>query len=301
MQQQWAPPPPPIKPGIVPLRPLGLTEILDGAFTAIRRAPGLMLGVAVLVGIVSSIVQLALTLPSLSAFTDEFDAAATNPDASFGEVFGPLGGLVAGSVIGLVVSILLQSIGAGLLMPIVGRAVLGQRLTAGEWWAACRPRLLPLIGLVIAFTAAWIAGFFLLVVPAVFIYVVWSLATPVMMLERRGVIDSLKRSYALVRGSFWRVFGILLLATIVANVVGSVVSTPFAFVGAFLDGSFTTTPGAGLPLWSLALSTVGSLLGIAIVMPFTAGVTALLYIDQRMRREAFDIELIAATRPTTDA
>jgi hypothetical protein len=38
---------------------------------------------------------------------------------------------------------------------------------------------------------------------------------------------------------------------------------------------------------------VASILSAAFVAPFTAAVTALLYIDQRMRKEAFDVELMA--------
>jgi hypothetical protein len=34
----------------------------------------------------------------------------------------------------------------------------------------------------------------------------------------------------------------------------------------------------------------------AVTIPFSAGVSALLYLDQRIRKEAYDVELIAASQ-----
>src|SRR5687767_4983300 len=54
----WAPPP---KPGVIPLRPLGVGEILDGAISSIRRDPRVMLGVSALVVIASTLLQSVIT------------------------------------------------------------------------------------------------------------------------------------------------------------------------------------------------------------------------------------------------
>ncbi len=52
----YAAPPPP-RPGIVPLRPLGVGELLDGAFAAIRRYPRATLGLAAAVMLVVTAVE----------------------------------------------------------------------------------------------------------------------------------------------------------------------------------------------------------------------------------------------------
>ena len=49
----WAPPPV-VKPGVIPLRPLGVGEILDGAVTTIRRNPAPMLGLSAIVAVITS-------------------------------------------------------------------------------------------------------------------------------------------------------------------------------------------------------------------------------------------------------
>jgi hypothetical protein len=110
----------------------------------------------------------------------------------------------------------------------------------------------------------------------------------------------MRRSWRLVRGSWWRIFGILLLAAIIATAVGQLILAPFVAAGAFIDG-FAAQPGEGLPWASLALNSLGGIVSTTITLPFSAGVVALLYVDQRMRREAFDLELtraVSATPPT---
>src|SRR5205814_3959442 len=63
-QSSYAPPPP--RPGIVPLRPLGVGELLDGAFTAIRRHPRTLLGMAAVVMVVVETVRVATAYSLLS-------------------------------------------------------------------------------------------------------------------------------------------------------------------------------------------------------------------------------------------
>ena len=91
---------------------------------------------------------------------------------------------------------------------------------------------------------------------------------------------------ALVKKSWWRVFGIQLLATVIAGVIAGVVSVPFQTVAGATtspDGEPTTT------FWVLV--TIGSVVAGVITLPFTSGVVSLLYVDRRMRREGLDLIL----------
>jgi hypothetical protein len=125
----------------------------------------------------------------------------------------------------------------------------------------------------------------------------FSLASPALMLEKQGVLKSMSRSAKLVRGSWWRVFGIQLLATIIANIVASIVVIPFALIASALSGDGITgfLSSAGSAGWTfLIVSGIGSVIGAMITFPISAGVTVLLYIDQRIRREALDLDLARA-------
>jgi hypothetical protein len=284
-----------VKPGVVPLRPLGLTEILDGAFTYIRKSPATVLGIAAVVAAVSTVVDLVLSLTTVSGALDEL--AALDETASFDEVLGAAGGVLGGSAISLLVATVFQVLGTGLLTVVMARSVLGQDITIGEAWSRSRPLLLPLVGLVALSTVGWLLGAVACIVPGVFLYVAWSLAPPALMLERVGITTALGRSWALVMGSWWRVFGILALATLIATFVGQAVSAPFVLLGVVVDG-LGTAPADEIPLATLLLSSLGTLVAGIITLPFTAGVTALLYVDQRMRREGLDLALQKASADT---
>ena len=119
------------------------------------------------------------------------------------------------------------------------------------------------------------------------------------MLERQGARAALRRSRRLVSGSFWRIFGIWALTQILVVIVGGVLSLPFGAMALALQGFDTqANPFALAPL---TLNTLGSILGGTVTYPFAAAVTALAYVDQRMRREGLDLALAraAAAAPTT--
>src|SRR5690606_636634 len=123
------------------------------------------------------------------------------------------------------------------------RAVLGRGVTLGEAWQDSRPRLLRLLGLsllVPLLTGLAVGGPGLLAaltgsfglttlcvlggaVLGVWLWVRLSLAAPALMLERQGVRQAMRRSWKLVGGSWWRVFGIQLLVLVLVFVVASIV------------------------------------------------------------------------------
>jgi hypothetical protein len=110
----------------------------------------------------------------------------------------------------------------------------------------------------------------------------------IIVLERMPVFAAITRSFALIRRSFWRVFGITALATLVAQVLAFALAWPFRVGGEVLQLVVDSRLGK---LGAVALSSVGLSIGDVIVLPFLAGVIVLLYTDRRMRGEAFDLVL----------
>lgn len=331
----WGPGPgwgwqaPTVKPGVIPLRPLGVGEILDGAVTTIRRNPGPMLGLSAIVAVITQLVGL---VGNWVVFRDVQDIAASPESATAGEVLDAVTGIFATTLVILVVSWVATVILTGILTVVVGRAVLGQHLTTAQAWATARPRLLRLLLLTVVFAlivaapfllttlfavvviaggggdagAALVTLMLLLAVPlTIWLYVRYTLATPALMLESRpsggggsrpvGIGLALRRSGELVQRSWWRVFGVLLLIWLIALIVGQVVQVPFSIPYLFVD---PFDPEAMTSLGILTLSALGGVVSTAIVAPFLAAATALLYVDRRIRREGLDIDLARAAGVT---
>lgn len=293
------------KPGVVPLRPLGVGEVLDGAVTTVRKhwrtALGLSLGLAALQ-------QLLETLGQWLAYE--------RPGTTF-EVISMLAPLP--------LTLLLGVIAVGMLTMVVSKAVLGQHVTVAEAWRAARPRLLALTGLTFLTTLILVVPFLpgiglmaaaalngpnegMLAVGAVLAFAalpvtLWlavslSLAAPALVLERQGVLASLARSRRLARNSWWRLFGVNALTQIVTFIASNIALAPFEIIAFVVSGDFGGDTGSpfdiSLPPAGLIVLAIGGTLVATFTIPLGAAVNVLLYIDQRIRREALDIELARA-------
>ncbi len=317
---------------MVPLRPLGLGDLLEGAITTLRRNPAATLGLSAAVAAASACLQLAAQWLLLR------DVARIQPATGGAEVLRSLTDSLTGLVLAMVVGYLATTLLTGMLTVVVSRAVLGQRVGARAAWRAALPQLPRLLALTLLVALGLSLPFALLVLPGVFVAVagheaagvalaalgalvglplgawLWvrlALATPALMLEttgggssgtmsapgtrRTGVREALRRSWILVGGAWWRTFAILLLTIILAAVLGGVLAAPFAVLGAALEAAGPLEP-ASVP--QLALGALGSVLATTVTAPFTAAVTVLLYVDRRIRREGLDIELARAAGVT---
>jgi Membrane domain of glycerophosphoryl diester phosphodiesterase len=325
-QQPWYPqgPPPALKPGVIPLRPLGLSDIFNGAIAYVRMNPKATLGLTTAVVVVAQLIALVMQIGPLAATGGLTALDGGEGDVSDAALIGSsLSSLASVATTGLATIVL-----SGLLTVVVGRAVFGTHITIGEAWQRARGRLLALIGLVVLEFfgavilivvvvgvlvatisavndgAAFVIGAPLvvaLVVALVYLGVKLSFAPTLIVLERLDIVSAVRRSFALVKNDFWRVFGIVVLAQLVSGMIAAAVSVPFTFGGQLLlvmdSGSMS---GA---IIGLILMAIGGAIGQIITSPFNAGVVVLLYTDRRMRAEAFDLVLQsgAATPPGTPA
>ncbi len=313
-------PPPALKPGVIPLRPLGLSDIFNAAFSYIRVNPRATLGLTTIVVVVTQIIVLILTTAVPLGMYGEVDISRAEDESAAGLVAMFLSLVAAGLTSGLSGVVL-----SGLLTVVVGRAVFGAHITIREAWDRMRGRLLALLGLtlleglgaVLLFTVTAVviavaatinavlgvvAGMIVVIgviVAFVYLWTMLSFAPVLIVLERLPVLAAISRSFALVRGSFWRVFGIRILGTLVAGIVAFAVGIPFTFSGQML-GVLAESVGAALA--ASALVAVGGAIGQIVTAPFTAGVVVLLYTDRRIRAEAFDLVLqTGAAAATADS
>ena len=133
-----------------------------------------------------------------------------------------------------------------------------------------------------------------------------TLALPAVVLEGVGPAEALRRSWQLVQGTWWRVFGITLLAGIVVAFIGGILQFPFSIVASLAGGSgglttmfhagSTGAAAAAPTVLSLAIGAIGSIIAATCTRPISAGVTVLLYTDMRIRKEGLDLALNQAAQ-----
>ncbi|WP_448317809.1 hypothetical protein, partial [Streptomyces sp. CO7] len=314
-QQVWAP-----QPGVVPLRPLGVGDIIKGTFLAFGRS-WLQLLVFALLTMLG--VGLLLTVPLVLLGAGDTETAAP--------------ALVALFVIGGLASLLVLP-GLVYVAPMIAlrETVVGRKVTVSVLRERIGVRTLRVLGTMLA-TACVILPFFLgavvggvclgvgveqrspggtalavvgfLVLCAAFVGMIWMgyrliFAPAITVLEDLGPVASLRRSAALVKGDWWRVFGITYLmgmivgalayvAILACMLVMMVVTVPLASSTGFSEGAD--------PTWGIAAVVVVVLVGAVMAAVYfltfalSSYSTGLLYVDQRLRRENFAETLLAAS------
>jgi hypothetical protein len=131
---------------------------------------------------------------------------------------------------------------------------------------------------------AMLVGLFLIGVSAV---VVFSLLPPVVVLERAGAIDSLKRAWALSKLRFWWIFGYLFLLGILTGLITFGPSLLIGFLIPFVIGSTNV-------LIQSIIQQSASLVLTAVFLPIHFTAVTLMYFDLRIRFEGFDLMVLAS-------
>ena len=316
-------------PGGVPLRPLSLGDIFNGAVTLARRNLAATFGLTAIVmsvyGVAAALTE-RVYLTRLASFQQTFQPGQQPTQQQVSDLFSSLFGVVVPVVVGLLVlSLLVYAALTGLLSVVIGRGILGNKVSLSQVWRAGRVGavlvalvLLLLLGVVppavIALAVLGLAA--LHVAPAaiavgvlgglgVAVYelvllIRLSLTLPTLVLERISPAAAIRRSWQLSNRSFWRLLGILLLTLLVVVVATYVLTIPVFVAEALISGSGgLLTASASTSIVSLLVSIAGSIVAATVTMPFAAGVVVLLYADMRIRREGLDLTLREAAQNQT--
>lgn len=126
------------------------------------------------------------------------------------------------------------------------------------------------------------AGFIFFVAPGIYLAVAWAVAIPVLLGENRRGSAALGRSRALVRGRWWPCAGVLILAFLLEAIV----------TYSIILGVGRIAGDGGNDSILFIERGVASLIASTLVLPFKVAVTTVLYIDLRVRKEGFDIQLL---------
>jgi hypothetical protein len=262
------------------LRPLALGEILDVSIKIClahwRTLIKAVLIVVVPVQIFGTIVNADYTVDSFQFGTDTTQTA----EESLDELNQYLGGLAIAALLqGLAVLLATAA-----CLRAIGQAYLGEQT---DWRDSLgyAMRLVPsLLLLTLLYGLGLLLAFLLLILPGIWLYVAWAFATPVLLVEGLRGRKALGRSFGLVKGRWWRTFGILIVGFILAAIVSTIVQAVF-LIGIVVGEDNDTLV--------LILSAIAGIVGLSVSTPFQAAVLTVLYFDLRVRKEGFDLELLA--------
>jgi hypothetical protein len=241
----WSPPP---DGPLLRLRPLGLGEILDDIFRVYRRRFGLLVGIALILSVPGLLVQILAGQADQIGFIGTAFSNLGNP-AAFAAQPPPQ------------------------INPVSIRSALLAVLR--RYWG--------LLGL----SALYLLVSVTLICFPVFLwlFVRWSVAIPAQLAEGIGPVRALSRSWDLTRGSWWRIFGTLLVMYLLQSAVGGALGILAYPIGLFVPFVPPVVHGAIV----LTLGTASQ----ALVLPVLYLCVVLIYFDLRIRREHFDLDQLA--------
>nr|MBA2349306.1 glycerophosphoryl diester phosphodiesterase membrane domain-containing protein [Solirubrobacterales bacterium] len=274
-----------------PARPLAVGELLDAAVKLVTRS---FLPLVIVTLVVSAPIELIRGV--VTAATTDFCRGPGCEDA-FGAVttftYTDDTAYFSGQAVIIMLSVIQFVVVQIACFRIVAEGYLGRSAGPGESmrFALTRGRSTLWLGLLLVLSL--LVGFLLLIVPGVWLAVSFSVAIPVLLVERLGGAQALRRSFDLVKGRWWptlgRVAAAYLLIAVAAAVIGFLLAIPILLL--VEEASY-----GGLILTGLI-----NLVATVVTTPFLAAVTVLIYFDLRIRKEGFDPALLAERMGGEDA
>jgi hypothetical protein len=263
------------------LRPLRVGEILDAGLkvylsnartlmglTAAVVVPFQILYAIVLFSVVSSASEVPHGFATFVSARHTTDSAATSGAKTVL--------LLAGLIVGL--------LSTAACVKAISDAYLDQPVSLGSSLRFAARRLGALVWMAILMWVLLGLAFIALVIPGVWLYAAWSVATPALLIEGVHGQRALSRSRQLVRGRWWPVAGVL----VVVNLMSALVSG--AITGVLLAIVLT---GGGSAAYAVVVASLAAAVAGILTRPFQAAVATVLYYDLRVRREGYDVQLLA--------
>ncbi|QNA83317.1 hypothetical protein G4G27_04320 [Sphingomonas sp. So64.6b] len=228
-------------------RSVSVGRVFSRAFSTIGSNPLTVFGIAFLFGALPS-VAMAYLGQSLRT------SVATAPNFTAWSIALP----IAQVVIGIALAMIVQ----GALVRATVAHSQGREAGFGESALAGLQVIVPLFIVGLLLGLAVMFGLILLIVPGIMLYIMWSVAGPVLVEERSGIFAAFGRSRYLTSGARWPVFGINLLLVVImwafAALLGAALFAIYGLQG--VAGAFAQ----GLPIWYLIVSSVISTVSTAI-------------------------------------
>ncbi|HKN74517.1 MAG TPA: hypothetical protein VJW94_05025 [Candidatus Acidoferrum sp.] len=268
------------------LRPLSIGELLDRTFSLYRRNFLLFIGIAAipqLLVLALQLTQVAL-LPSRVPIRPRVTSNFQMPFSglSVAAVLGIIGLVIIGVIIYLIAYLFSQ----GGAVFAVAELYLGRTTTIGQSLGRVRGELLSLFFVVFFSFLVTGVSFLFLIIPGIYMACRLCVCVPAALLENLGPVDSLQRSFALTKDNAGRAFLIFFLYFVILYAALFLFDIPFA-----IGIQFEAHDPSMIRILT-ALMQVGNSVAAVLITPVLTIAFAIFYFDLRVRKEAFDLQLM---------
>lgn len=172
--------------------------------------------------------------------------------------------------------IALSTLSAALLIEFISKKYLKQKQTPKQYIQNVLLYIFPIMGLTIIQAVVVTLGFMAMIIPGIYLALALSLAVETLIIERKGIIESMKRSFFLTRGKKLEIFFVTLVLTLVSFVLEKVLD----FIFSMVDPS----------QMAVNMETINILFSQALLAPLASCVFILIYFNSRIEKEGFDLE-----------
>ncbi|MBN1918628.1 MAG: hypothetical protein JW889_12030 [Verrucomicrobia bacterium] len=262
--------------------PMTVGQILDRTFKLYRDNFARFLAIVAVIYVPIALATIALMVPIMRTVADMAESAQNrggefDPGTAVA-LFLPLGVMA-------LLSMLAQALCNAALIKSVSESYLGRGVTVGQAYAAVLPRLLPIIGASILVAILCAVGLVFCVVPGVIFWLWFLLTMQTIVVEKQGAVAGMRRSKSLMAGNLGKGFGLSLVIVLITWIANTV----FQRIGGLVVGA----PTSDNLVTPVVMTQLFSIVGQMLVMPIGAGAYILLYYDLRIRKEGFDLQLLA--------
>jgi len=257
---------------------MGLADILDSAIRLYRHNFGAFLGIVAIAWAPALAIQLYATHWYMSLFI-----SGQPSEVDFLSLTGGAMALVLASVVVYLVAVPLAQ---GALIWAISKRYLGQPIGIGEAYRVVVDKLGHIVLAMILTSLVVGAGTLACVIPGIVLAFMFSFTIPEVVLGNRNAVDAMKRSWELATYDFWKVVLTLVVLGLLVAVIGAALGAPFQ-----LATMIPVSPDKMTLIYTFS----GGMRGLlqVILQPVQIIGTILLYYDLRIRKEGFDIQLLA--------
>ncbi len=266
------------------LRALRTGELLDAAARIYRRHFGALVKLAAVVAVPQAVLTLVIQLastPDLSRL--RLQSSSTSQSVTMGRTAAATS--LSGSGVATAIQFLALTFTIAVCMRLIASSYLGEesdaslslRSAGGRFWSLLGLGLLGILGLSAGLVTCGIAS--------IWLAVAWSMSVPALMVEGAKPTTALGRSWRLVSGRWWATFWVLSLGWLLKTIVGLFFTSPLLalFYARVLNNGVVF----------LTASAIIGLVTSVIISPFVVALIAVVYFDLRIRKEGFDLQVLA--------